>query len=89
MRDKKLKLKIDGMSCNGCVENISKMMFELGTIKNVEIDLDQKSGFIFTNSKFDLSKFLNRFKETKFKVQILNEQIEQNSSLFSKIKNLL
>ena len=89
MRDKKIELKIDGMSCNGCVENISKMMMDLGTIKNVEIDIDKNIGLISTKSNFDSNNFLNRFEGTKFDVKILNEQVEQKSSLFSKIKNLI
>ena len=89
MRDNKVKLKIDGMSCNGCIKNISKMMMDLGTINNVEIDLDKNSGIIFINPKFDSNDFLNIFEETKFDVKIITEQIEQKNSLFSKIKNLI
>ena len=89
MQDKRIELKIDGMSCNGCVENISKMMMDLGTIKNVEIDLDKKFGLISTNSDFNSNNFLKRFEGTKFEVQILNEQVEQSSSIFSKLKKLI
>ena len=89
MRDNKVKLKIDGMSCNGCIKNISKMMMDLGTINNVEIDLDKNSGLIFINPKFDSNDFLNIFEETKFDVKIITEQVEQKHSLFSKIKNLI
>ena len=89
MRDNKVKLKIDGMSCNGCIKNISKMMMDLGTINNVEIDLNKNSGIIFINPKFDSNDFLNIFEETKFDVKIITEQIEQKNSLFSKIKNLI
>ena len=89
MQDKKIELKIDGMSCNGCVENISKMMMDLGTIKNVEIDLDKKFGLISTKSNFDSNNFLKRFEGTKFAVKILNEQVVQKNSLFTKIKNLI
>ena len=89
MRDNKVKLKIDGMSCNGCIKNISKMMMDLGTINNVEIDLDKNSGIIFINPKFDSNDFLNIFEETKFDVKIITEQVEQKNSLFSKIKNLI
>ena len=89
MQDKKIELKIDGMSCNGCVENISKMMMDLGSIKNVEIDLDKKFGLISTKSNFDSNNFLKRFEGTKFAVKILNEQVVQKNSLFTKIKNLI
>tara|TARA_B100000700_G_C14614569_1_gene655234 strand:+ start:127 stop:396 length:270 start_codon:yes stop_codon:yes gene_type:complete len=89
MQDKKIELKIEGMSCNGCVENISKMMMDLGSIKNVEIDLDKKFGLISTKSNFDSNNFLKRFEGTKFAVKILNEQVVQKNSLFTKIKNLI
>ena len=89
MQDKRIELKIDGMSCNGCVENISKMMMDLGTIKNVEIDLDKNIGLISTKSNFDSNNFLNRFEGTKFDVKILNEQVVQKNSIFSKLKNLI
>ena len=85
----KLKLKIDGMSCEGCVKNISKMMIEFSNVKKVNVTLENHSAIILTNSNFDSTLFINRFEKTKFKVQILNNDLKSKSSFISKLKKLL
>jgi len=83
------KLKIDGMSCEGCVKNISKMMSDFDNINEVDVQLESKSGIISTNSKFDSEAFIDRFNGTKFTVQVLNGQLKKKTSLISKLKNLI
>ncbi|MAJ44360.1 MAG: hypothetical protein CMF96_06405 [Candidatus Marinimicrobia bacterium] len=86
---KKIKIRVNGMTCNGCVENISKMIMNLGTVKSIKINLDEKIGIINTNSKFDKDDFLNTFVESKFNVEILNEQVNHKITLLSKLKNFI
>ena len=56
MRDNKFKFKIDGMSCNGCVKNLKKIIMENNGIDNVKINFQEKIGMLLSllgNSIFD------------------------------------
>ena len=44
------KLKIDGMSCNACVKNITKIIQKFDNIKTVSVDLDNHSAKISTKN---------------------------------------
>lgn len=83
------KLKIDGMSCEGCVKNISKMMMEFESLKDVNINLEHHLGTITTTTKFDAELFINRFNGTKFTVQISSNNSKSKTSFISKLKNLI
>jgi copper chaperone CopZ len=83
------KLKIDGMSCDGCVKNISKIMTDFSNVKKVNVNLENHSAIISTTSKFDADSFINRFNGTKFTVQILNNDSKPKASFISKLKNLI
>lgn len=82
-------LEIDGMSCNGCVKNVTKMIQEFDNIKNVSVDLENHSAKISTKNQLDTNAFLKRFEGTKFSIKNLTEQQNEKASIFSKIKNIL
>lgn len=83
------KLEIKGMSCNGCVKNITKMIQEFDNIKNVNVDLENHSAKISTKIQLDQNAFIKRFEGTKFTIKNLTEQQNEKTSLFSKLKNLV
>jgi len=82
-------LEIDGMSCNGCVKNVTKMIQEFDNIKNVSVDLENHSAKISTKNQLDTNAILKRFEGTKFSIKNLTEQQNEKASIFSKIKNIL
>ena len=64
------KLEIEGMSCNGCVKNITKMIQEFDNIKNVNVDIENHSAKISNKIQLDQNAFIKRFEGTKFTIKI-------------------
>ena len=86
----KLKLHIDGMTCNGCVSNIINMISKFNGVKKVNVNLDSKSADLDINrNQFNTDDFITKINETKFNVKIIEENITENkSTIFNKIANL-
>ena len=85
----KIYLGIAGMSCNGCADNISNMIKDYKDVKKVNVNFENASAEIETNSNFNNSDFIKRFDETKFTISLLDENPMNNrNSFMAKIKNL-
>ena len=85
----KIYLGIAGMSCNGCADNISNMIKDYKDVKKVNVNFENASAEIETNSNFNNSDFIKRFDETKFTISLLFENPMNNKNSFmTKIKNL-
>ena len=85
----KIYLGIAGMSCNGCADNISNMIKDYKDVKKVNVNFENASAEIETNSNFNNSDFIKRFDETKFTISLLDENPMNNKNSFmTKIKNL-
>ena len=89
MRDNKYKFKIDGMSCNGCVKNLKKIIMENNEIYDVKINFQEKIGMINTTQKFNIIKFKNSIEETKFQIKFINEPSKKDKSILIKLKEKL
>ena len=89
MRENKYKFKIDGMSCNGCVKNLKEIIIENNGIDNVKINFQEKIGLITTTQKFNIIKFKNSIKKTKFEIKFINEPSKKDKSILIKLKEKL
>ena len=89
MKDNKYKFTIDGMSCNGCVRNLKKIIMENNDVYDVKINFQEKIGMITTTQKFNIIKFKNSIEETKFQIKFINEQSKKDKSILIKLKEKL
>ncbi len=89
MKDNKYKFTIDGMSCNGCVKNLKKIIMENNDVYDVKINFQEKIGMITTTQKFNIIKFKNSIEETKFQIKFINEQSKKDKSILIKLKEKL
>tara|TARA_B000000557_G_C20809599_1_gene459383 strand:- start:989 stop:1300 length:312 start_codon:yes stop_codon:yes gene_type:complete len=89
MKDNKYKFTIDGMSCNGCVKNLKKIIMENNDVYDVKINFQEKIGIITTTQKFNIIKFKNSIEETKFQIKFINEQSKKDKSILIKLKEKL
>lgn len=89
MKDNKYKFTIDGMSCNGCVKNLKKIIMENNDVYDVKINFQEKIGIITTTQKFNILKFKNSIEETKFQIKFINEQSKKDKSILIKLKEKL
>ena len=89
MKDNKYKFTIDGMSCNGCVKNLKKIIMENNDVYDVKINFQEKIGIITTAQKFNIIKFKNSIEETKFQIKFINEQSKKDKSILIKLKEKL
>lgn len=89
MKDNKYKFTIDGMSCNGCVKNLKKIIMENNNVYDVKINFQEKIGMITTTQKFNIIKFKNSIEETKFQIKFINEQSKKYKSILIKLKEKL
>lgn len=64
----KIKIKIEGMTCQGCVRSISKVLERMGA-KNVNVSLEKSEAeFLFDN--------LERLEEIKKEIELLGYVVE-------------
>ncbi len=89
MKDNKYKFTIDGMSCNGCVKNLKKIIMENNNVYDVKINFQEKIGMITTTQKFNIIKFKNSIEETKFQIKFINKQSKKYKSILIKLKEKL
>ncbi|EHP83984.1 heavy-metal-associated domain-containing protein [Methanotorris formicicus] len=58
---KELKLKIEGMSCDMCVNTIKRLLSELDGIIDVDINLEEGIGVLQTWSNINSYRHLTNF----------------------------
>lgn len=62
-------LHVDGMSCEHCVNAITKSLLSLDGIKDVKVDLNSKTVFVkYDNSKTSLDLIKNQIEEQGYDV---------------------
>lgn len=87
----KLNYKIAGMTCNGCVNAVTKKLGSLDEVEKVDIQLDEGLVTITVSKEIDFSK-LKEVLQPKYSISKIadsNEELEVNSSEnTSKIKQL-
>ena len=86
----KFYLEIEGLSCNGCADNISNMIKDYEDVRKVTVNFESASAEFEThNSKFNTDEFIKIINETNFTVSLLDENpIINKNSFMKKIKNL-
>lgn len=77
-----VSLNIFGMTCNSCVKNIKGKISELKGVYLIEINLNEKSGFVvFSPSQIDIDTLVSEIEEMGF--DCTSNKILNNVSLFS------
>jgi copper chaperone len=62
-------LKVDGMTCQHCVETVSEAVGKMSGVHNVEVNLDQKEVTVeFDESKIKVDKISAQIVESGFEV---------------------
>lgn len=54
---KEIKIKVNGMMCNHCVEHVKNGLLALRGVKKVEIGLDEGIATIYAKKDFDDHEF--------------------------------
>lgn len=52
----KIKYEIEGMSCNGCLNNVKKSLLQVPEVTEVEVQLKPQSAFITMNKIINVSE---------------------------------
>lgn len=64
-----LVVGIDGMSCQGCVKNITALLLALPGVEQVEVSLeDKQASIVFDPSKVGVSQFRQVIEDAGFDV---------------------
>mgnify|MGYP004526661557 CR=1 FL=1 len=72
-KNKKLKVAIDGMSCEHCSKKVEKELLEIANIQKVKISLKDKYALIFYKDNIDKNEIKNKINNLDYKVISINE----------------
>ena len=66
--DKKVEIKVDGMTCNGCVNKVKTTLEKADGVKSAEVSLKENSAVIlYDDSKTDEASLKKAINTTGFK----------------------
>lgn len=63
-----LSLTVDGMHCMKCVARITEALKKIGSVKKVNIDINEKSVKVISSSELDASLVANTIEALGFSV---------------------
>jgi len=62
-------IKIKGMSCNHCVMAVTKAMEEVGTVKNIKVDLKKGEATFDEIGTVDMDTIREKIKKSGYEVE--------------------
>ncbi len=66
--DKKLNIKVDGMTCNGCVNKVKTTLEKVDGVKSADVSLESNSAVVlYDDSKTEEGKLKEAVNSTGFK----------------------
>lgn len=75
--DKTLEIKVDGMTCNGCVDKVKTTLEKVDGVKSAEVSLESNSAVVLYNgSKTEEGKLKEAVNSTGFKA-VDAEQVKE------------
>ena len=63
-------LKITGMTCNGCVKSVTRVLEELDGVENVQVSLSGSTNVVFDESKVSIAQLIEAIEDAGFEVEI-------------------
>lgn len=74
MEGKKISLRIEGMSCDGCVANVRAALEKFDCVRDVEVQLKPgKATFVCTDASRDPGSFAKAVNELGYKAELQQE----------------
>ena len=74
----KTTYSIEGMTCNGCVADVTQRLSNLITVNNVEVSLEDKTAVITSERKPEISA-IKRALPSKYTISEKNSNIFKNN----------
>jgi copper ion binding protein len=65
---KRLELKVQGMTCNHCVNTVRRALMSLEGVSDVKVSLETGSVEVFLEGEVPLQKLINAVEEWGYKV---------------------
>ncbi len=63
-------LKITGMTCNGCVKSVTRVLEELDGVENVQVSLSGSTNVVFDESKVSIAQLIEAIEDAGFEAEI-------------------
>ena len=63
-------LKITGMTCNGCVKSVTRVLEELDGVENVHVSLSGSTNVVFDESKVSIAQLIEAIEDAGFEAEI-------------------
>lgn len=62
------KLNIEGMSCQHCVNTVTKILESVGNLKNIKVSLEDKAAYFEADKGVDFELIKSKVEEKGYKV---------------------
>lgn len=62
------KVNIEGMSCQHCVNTVTKVLESIGDLKNIKVSLEDKAAYFEAQKEVDFELIKNKIEEKGYKV---------------------
>lgn len=62
------KYKVSGMTCEGCANVVNKLLSNVESVKNVQVDLNQKEVALETDEPLRLEDLSNALKSSPYQI---------------------